>query len=743
MDATARKLDQQATAWSPRPDAADVVKRIHAMLHPRNIVVVGATDKPGNYAERIWNNLVKYQYAGGMYPINARRDMVWGVKCYKDFADLPDKPDHVLVLVPAKFAVQVIRDAAAAGARSATIVTSGFDELEDAESQQLAIDLEEAVKETGLAVTGPNCLGNLSSGERLFTNIDERPVQMIAGPVAVVGQSGAVIMQLRQAFEDRGIDVGYMVTTGNEVGLETPDFMQYFAADPSIGVIVTYLEGVRNTKSFRDACKAARAAGKPIIALKLGASEGGRAAAMAHTGALAGSIETFDAISTREGVIRVRGLDELIETTECFVSVKPPKGDRMAAVTLSGGKRGLMIDAFSSAGLNFKPLSKNLSASLSKMLGPGSIVGNPLDAGFAAVVDPTVYMQSVKLMIEDPETDIVIIDAEFPKAPHELRERNIRLINEMAGAASKPVVYVSALSVGVNEFTKQLRKSVPNVSYMLGTDRAVSAIKQLIDYQKLPKNIPDVKSSSSSSAKATLEKALKSAKGAALDEVASKALMKAYGIPVSKEGVATTPAEAVKIAKTDRLPGGRQGRQRADPAQVRRRRRGAESEEPGRGQEGLHRHHEPDEEDQGQACHRRHPDRADGQGRARARGRRLARCRDGPGGAVRHRRRRYRADERRRTRRRAAQRRRRQGADQSHQGWREAEGLSRQAEAARAERDQGAGRPLQPDGRRQWPHRLDRRQPVPDQREERRRGRRAGGAEQRRREEERARHGAT
>ncbi len=554
MEATARKLDEQATTWSPAADAADVVKRIHAMLHPRNIVVVGATDKPGNYAERIWNNLVKYQYAGGMYPINARRDMVWGVKCYKHFADLPEKPDHVLVLVPAKFAVQVIRDAAAAGARSATIVTSGFDELEDAESQQLAVDLEQAVKETGLAVTGPNCLGNLSSGERLFTNIDERPVQMIAGPVAVVGQSGAVIMQLRQAFEDRGIDVGYMVTTGNEVGLETPDFMQYFAADPSIGVIVTYLEGVRNTKSFRDACKAARAAGKPIIALKLGASEGGRAAAMAHTGALAGSIETFDAISTREGVIRVRSLDELIETTECFVHVKPPKGDRMAAVTLSGGKRGLMIDAFSSAGLNFKPLSKNLSQKLSTMLGPGSIVGNPLDAGFAAVVDPTVYMQSVKLMIEDPDTDVVIIDAEFPKAPHELRERNIRLINEMAGMASKPVVYVSAMSVGVNDFTKQLRKSVPNVAYMLGTDRAVSAIKQLIDYQKLPKNIPDVTSSSSSSAKATLEKALKNAKGAALDEVASKALMKAYGIPVSKEGVATTPAEAVKIAKAIGYP---------------------------------------------------------------------------------------------------------------------------------------------------------------------------------------------
>src|SRR5579872_3414494 len=465
---TARAMDARSEhaaskKWSPPPSASRVVQQIDAMLHPRNIVVVGATDKPGNYAERIWNNLIKYKFEGGLYPINAKREQIWGVPCYKDFASLPEKPDHVLVLVPARFAVQVIRDAAAAGARSATIVTSGFSELQDEDSQRLAVELQQAVRETGMAVTGPNCLGNLSAGENIFTNIDDRIVTMEAGPVAIAGQSGAIVMAIRQALEDRGVGVGYMVTTGNEAGLETTDLMAYFAADPSIRVIVVYLEGVRNTKAFRDACKAARAAGKPVIALKLGASEGGRAAAMAHTGALAGSIETFDAISTREGVIRVRGLDELIETTECFVHVKPPKSDRMAAVTLSGGKRGLMIDAFSSAGLNFKPLSKNLSQSLSKMLGPGSIVGNPLDAGFAAVVDPTVYMQSVKLMIEDPDTDIVIIDAEFPKAPHELRERNIRLINEMAGVASKPVVYVSALSVGVNDFTKQLRKSVPNV----------------------------------------------------------------------------------------------------------------------------------------------------------------------------------------------------------------------------------------------------------------------------------------
>ena len=550
MEAPARTASHSGEKWSPPSDASDIVKRIHAMLHPRNIVLVGATDKPGNYAERIWNNLIKYQYEGGLYPVNAKRETIWGVPCYKDFASLPDKPDHVLVLVPARFAVQVIRDAAAAGARSATIVTSGFSELQDDESQRLAVELQRAVRETGLAVTGPNCLGNLSAGEKLFTNIDDRIVTMEAGPVAIAGQSGAIVMAIRQALEDRGVGVGYMVTTGNETGLETPDLMAYFAADPSVRVIVVYLEGVRNTKVFREACKAARAAGKPVIALKLGASEGGRAAAMAHTGALAGSIETFDAISTREGVVRVRGLDELIETTECFVHAEPPKSNRLAAVSLSGGKRGLLIDAFYSAGLNFAPLSASATEKLAKMLGPGSIVGNPLDAGFAAVVDPSVYMSSIKTMIDDPDTDIVIIDAELPKAPHELRERNLRIVNDMAGAASKPVVYISTMSIGFTEFTKGLRKSLPNIAVMQGLDRAVGAIKSLIDYASLRKEVPDIASSSKASARAMLEKMLKGANGAAaLDEVASKKLLRAYGIPVSKEEIAQTAADAVKIAR--------------------------------------------------------------------------------------------------------------------------------------------------------------------------------------------------
>ncbi|MBV9533227.1 MAG: acetate--CoA ligase family protein, partial [Bradyrhizobium sp.] len=156
--------------------------------------------------------------------------------------------------------------------------------------------------------------------------------------------------------------------------------------------------------------------------------------------------------------------------------------------------------------------------------------------------------------IDDPDTDIVIIDSELPKAPHELRERNLRIVNEMAGEAEKPVIYISAMSIGFSEHTKALRKSLPNVAVLLGMERAVTAIKSLIDYASLDKGVPEIFSSSKAQARALLEKTLKCATRAALDEVASKKLLRAYGIPVPKEAVAQSAADAVKIASKIGFP---------------------------------------------------------------------------------------------------------------------------------------------------------------------------------------------
>jgi acetyltransferase len=546
------RMDSAASTGSqadyPRPqDLPDHLQGVDALLHPRNVVLVGATDKPLNWAERIWNNLRKYSFAGNVFPMNPRYDQIWGVRCYRSFDDLPEPPDHIVVLVPAPLVADVLRKAAAAGARSATIVSSGFGEMGDAESQRLADELKMTISQTGLAVTGPNCLGNVSTDVRLITNIEERVVPMEPGPVAIAGQSGAIVMQMRQGLADRGISCSYMVTTGNQAGLTTTDLIHYFAYAPNVRVIVAYLEGITDTSAFLAACRAARAAGKPIVAIKLGASEGGRAAALAHTGSLAGSIESFDAVSREYGVVRVNGFDELFETTECFVNVGKLKGNRIAAISLSGGKRGLLIDAFFNGGLEFSPLGEQVSTKLADMLGPGNIVGNPLDAGFASNTKPSVYIDALKVMIDDPDTDLVLLDTEFPQTPNEGRERSLRMVNEFAAAAGKPVIYVNATSTGFTEFSRELRKANPHVAVMKGTDRAVKAIKALFDYAALDKIPPVVTSSSSEDARAELERTLAGA-GGALDEVASKQLFAAYGIPVSQEAVAQSAEDAARIA---------------------------------------------------------------------------------------------------------------------------------------------------------------------------------------------------
>jgi len=319
----------------------------------------------------------------------------------------------------------------------------------------------------------------------------------------------------------------------------------------------------------------------------------------------AGSIETFDAISTREGVIRVRGLDELIETTECFVHADPPKGNRLAAVSLSGGKRGLLIDAFYSAETELCAAEpERHRKNWQDARAPAALVGNPLDACFAAVVDPSVYMQSIKIMIDDPDTDIVIIDSELPKAPHELRraqlahrQRHGRRRQQAGGLYQRDVDWLKPNS------PKAVAENHCRTSrVMQGSIARSAAIKSLIEYAGLRKEVPDIVSSSTPSASAMLERTLKSANGVvALDEVASKRLLKAYGIPVSKEEIAQTAAEAVKIAKTIGFPVGGKSVSADILPQIRYRWRGTEPQQRRRSEKGLQRHHRAGQEAQEQA----------------------------------------------------------------------------------------------------------------------------------------------
>ena len=534
---------------------AERAAQVRALLNPRNIVILGATDKPGNWPQRVWRNLDRYGFKGAVFPMNPSRETVWDTRCYRSFDELPEAPDHVIILVPARFVADALRDAARAGARSATVMTSGFGEVTDDAAAKLTADLQRALDETGLAISGPNCLGNFNAANSMVTMPDDRAHRLEPGPVAIVGQSGGLLMAIKRTLEERGLFTGALVTSGNEMNLTTADYIRYFAEDPATRVIVSYLEAVHDPENFLSACRAAKAAGKPELVVKLGASDAGRAAAMAHTGALAGSMQAFDAVAGEAGAIRLRNLDDVVEAVEFLVHTPPARGAKLGAITFSGGMRGLMLDLATSHGLQFAELGAATRAKLEEGIAVGTIVGNPLDAGFTAVTGGDAYLRAVKAMLDDPAVDILLLQEELPRAPaSKIKDSYLRGVNELAAASDKPVAYVTMISHGLTDYSRQLRTQLPHVAFLQEMDKSLRTLRAVTSNFAMPKEIMTPRPQPSQATRALLDALLQPGPAPTLNEVNSKRLLAAYGIASTREEMAADAEHAVRIAEQIGFP---------------------------------------------------------------------------------------------------------------------------------------------------------------------------------------------
>jgi acyl-CoA synthetase (NDP forming) len=527
--------------------------KVDALLNPRNVVILGASDRPGNWAQRVWRNLRRYEYPGAVYPYNPARETVWDTRCYRSFAELPEPPDHLVVLIPAHAVAQTLAEAARFGARSATVMTSGFDEAEDASALAAATQLRLVLEETGLAISGPNCLGNLNASARLMTMPDDRPQRLAAGPVAVIGQSGGIAMAMKRSLEERGVDCGWAITSGNEAGLTTADYIEYFADAPGVKTIVSYLESVHDQERFLNACRLAKAAGKPVVLVKLGASGAGRAAALAHTGRLAGAMEAFDAVTRPAGVIRAGNLDHAVEIVEYLVHAAVPRSAGLGAITFSGGLRGMLLDFAAMQGLRFTPLAAETRGGLEALMTTGTVVGNPLDSGFAALTSQDAYLRAIDIMLADPGVGLLLLQEELPRAPGtERKEANLRAVNEIAARAGKPIAFFSMISHGLTDYSRDLRAQLPNIAFLQETSKALAAASAVIAYGQ-QRGIAPSPPQSSERARKKLS-ALLAGPAGTRNEVQSKALLNAYGIRSPKELVARSEAEVPRHAKTIGFP---------------------------------------------------------------------------------------------------------------------------------------------------------------------------------------------
>jgi acetate---CoA ligase (ADP-forming) len=506
---------------------------IARLFHPRNVVLVGASDRPDHWSRRVWDNLKRFGFAGRIMPVNPNRSEIWGAPCFPDVSVLPEAPDHLVLFTPAETSLRVLRDGARAGAQSATLYAAGFGEGDDQQGLALANELRAVLKETGLTIVGPNCMG-VACGKSSFCSIPDETLQELAeSPVAIAAQSGAICASLNRSINELGLKVSYFASCGGQIGCKVSDFIDYFAVQPELKVILCYIEGVPDAAHFLAAARRAYENGKTVLAIKIGASEVARDFALAHTGSLAGNIAAFEAVAATAGVVRLVSIEDAIEAVELGARCRPPRGPNIAAVTNSGALRNLIAEAADRTGATLATLSEKTRATLSEALKQGDIT-NPLDT--KRTIATSQYVACLDALVNAPEVDIVLTAEELPRDDGaERRVANLRALEaiaQRAAARGKPVAAFTPFITSTTEYGRTVRAQIPSVPVMRDIDRTLRIMRALSQRRVRPERPPAIESDF---ARILRQRAAGLDKPTALNEVESKSLLRAYDIPLPQE----------------------------------------------------------------------------------------------------------------------------------------------------------------------------------------------------------------
>lgn len=523
--------------------------KVEALLSPRNVVLVGASDRPGHWSARVHSNLARYGFAGNVYLVNPKRDQLFGERAYSSVADLPEAPDHLAIFVPAGVTIDVLAEAAACGARSATLFAAGFGEGGSAEGRARGERLRAVLHETGIAAAGPNCMGIASGHSRLVTIADENLEILGPGQIAVIAQSGLLCASFARALTDRDLSVAYLISCGNQIGLTIADYVSYFAADPLLKVVIVYVEALPDAAAFFAAARAARAAGKTIVAIKAGVSEEAKSAALAHTGSLTGSSEAFDVFAAEAGIVRVGSLEDAVEAAEFLSRAPRPRGPRGAYVTHSGALKTLMSDAAVASGLEFAALVPATRARLAQAMGPDADIANPLDTKKTQPAETLAAI--VKTLREADEVDFVVLTEELPRVAGVARKiANFEVLEaSMADDTGAPLAVLAPIKVRDNDYTIGFRHELSHLPILNDLGKSFRTLAAMAK-TAAPRVRPP--------ALAAIDIADLLPPGGdgpvALTETASKAILSRYGVRIAKESVAASADEAVAAAEAIGYP---------------------------------------------------------------------------------------------------------------------------------------------------------------------------------------------
>ena len=364
---------------------------IRALLFPRSVAVVGASDRDAKAAadlEQVVRSGVPTWF------VNPNRPQVLGRECHPSLSALPEIPECAFLLVGHTRAEAAFEDVIAAGVRA--VVLPGLGAEAGAEGRDVAARIAVRAAEADVAVVGPNCMGVATpGGVSQWIGAVAGPEAFVPGHVAVVAHSGSIA----EACLAAGPRVGFrtVISSGGELSRDLADFVAYLAADDGTKAIGLFAETIRRPAAFAAALALAAEAGKPVVCLKVGRSQAAARAALAHSGAVVGSARAFSALLRRHGAIEVGDFHELFETLEVLGRKRWPRGLRIAGVSESGGECGLLADHGEGAGIPFAPFDDALKARLIAAFPNYTLPENPLDC-WAIDEAEVVYPGSLALL---------------------------------------------------------------------------------------------------------------------------------------------------------------------------------------------------------------------------------------------------------------------------------------------------------------------------------------------------------
>ncbi|HYY88823.1 MAG TPA: CoA-binding protein, partial [Chloroflexota bacterium] len=384
-----------------------------------SIAVVGASDS-SSYGSGPHRALKDLGFQGRYYPVNPRRTEVHGLRAYPDAHDVPEPIDMGVVVVGREHVPEAVAACADQGANSVVVISAGFREL-DQRGADLQDQLTRLAQERNLLLIGPNCFGIASLAHRVAACTASGLADTRVGNVGVVSHSGGLLNEVISYGAARGIGFSHLASTGNEAGLTAADILDYYVHDPSTDVMLAILESVRAPEAFVRVTERAVAARKPLVVLKLGASERSARAALTHTGALAGSDEVYSALFRQKGVIRVCDVDELIEAGSLLSGavevVRRRPLERAAVIEISGGGKGLVSDTAEAGGVELPDLSAETVERLRPAMPRGIEASNPLDTGLSWGVREMelLYPLALDALAEQPDIDVIVSRYTVPR----------------------------------------------------------------------------------------------------------------------------------------------------------------------------------------------------------------------------------------------------------------------------------------------------------------------------------------